>query len=167
MVMKHNLETARAAQQANTHMRRPAKTLEEPEEEPANLNPQPQTAVSRRKALAEASATHAKPLGTVLKASLQLQKQLRRLTHRVLMAQEDERGKLSHELRDEIAQILLGINVRLLLLKQSARSQAKGLKEEIASTQRLVVKSTMLVRRLAQKLDHHRPIPSELTAAAT
>jgi len=35
-----------------------------------------------------------------LKASLQLQKQLRQLAHRVLVAQEDERGKLSHDLRD-------------------------------------------------------------------
>ena len=61
-----------------------------------------------------------------LKASLQLQKHLRQLTHRVLVAQEDERLKLSHELRDEIAQTLLGINVRLLLLKQAARSKAKG-----------------------------------------
>jgi signal transduction histidine kinase len=81
------------------------------------------------------------------------------------MAQEDERGKLSHELRDEIAQILLGINVRLLLLKQAARSQAKGLNKEIASAQRLVVRSTVRVRRLAHELEIHRATPSELTVA--
>jgi signal transduction histidine kinase len=88
------------------------------------------------------------------------------MTHRVLVAQEDERGKLSHELRDEIAQTLLGINVRLLLLKQAARSKATGLKNEIASTQRLVVRSATLVRQLARKLDHHRPTPGERTVAA-
>ena len=101
-----------------------------------------------------------------LKASLHLQKQLRQLAHQVLVAQEDERLKLSHELRDEIAQTLLGLNVRLLLLKQAARSKAKGLKNEIASTQRLVVKSAILVRRLARELDHHRPTPSELAVTA-
>ena len=164
--MKHNIETAGAVRQAKTHLRRPPKTLEQPTEEPANPNHQPQTAVIRRKAVAEASANHGKPPGKCLKASLQLQKQLRQLTHRVLVAQEDERGKLSHELRDEIAQTLLGINVRLLLLKQAARSKAKGLKNEIASTQRLVVRSASLVRRLARELEHHRPTPSELTVAA-
>jgi signal transduction histidine kinase len=153
--MKHNIETVGALRQAKAHLRRPPKTLEEPEEEPANPNLPPQTAVS-----------HSKPLGRGLKASLQLQKQLRQLTRRVLVAQEDERAKLSHELRDEIAQTLLGINVRLLLLRQAARSKAKGLKNEIASTQRLVEKSVLLVQRLARELENHRPTPSELAAAA-
>ena len=164
--MKHNIETVGAVRQAKTHLRRPPKTLEEPEEEPANPNLPPQTALSRRKALAKTSAIHSKPLGAGLKASLQLQKQLRQLTRRVLVAQEVERGKLSHELRDEIAQTLLGINVRLLLLRQAARSKAKGLKNEIASTQRLVEKSVLLVQRLARELENHRPTPSELAAAA-
>ena len=99
----------------------------------------------------------------MLKESLQLQKQLRQLTHRVLVAQEDEREKLSHELRDEIAQTLLGLNVRLLLLKQTAQNKAGGLKNEIASAQRLVVKSATLVRRLARELDNHRPTLNERT----
>jgi len=165
MKPKHNLEAARAALPAKTYMRRPPKTVSEPVEEPATTNPQPQRAAIRRKALVEPSAIHGKQLGKDLKVSLHFQERLRRLTHRVLMAQEDERGKLSHELRDEIAQILLGINVRLLLLKQAARSQAKGLNKEIASAQRLVVRSTVRVRRLAHELEIHRAKPSELTVA--
>jgi len=43
-----------------------------------------------------------------LKDSLQLQEELRQLTHQVLAAQEEERKKISHELQDEIAQTLLG-----------------------------------------------------------
>ena len=104
-----------------------------------------------------------KPQAKVLKESLQLQKKLRHLTHRVLVAQEDEREKLSHELRDEIAQTLLGLNVRLLLLKQTAQNKAGDLKNEIASAQRLVVKSATLVRRLARELDNHRPTLNERT----
>ncbi len=88
------------------------------------------------------------------------------MTHRRLAAQEAERLKLSHELREEIAHTLLGINIRLRWLKQAARSQAKGLKNEIATTQQLVVTSGALVRRLASELDHHRPTPSELTITA-
>jgi signal transduction histidine kinase len=163
--MKHNLERAHAARQAKIFSRRPSEILKVPTESPAKPNSQPQIAAGRRHAAAETSANQSKPLGNGLKASLQLQKQLRQLAHQVLVAQEEERGKLSHELRDEVAQTLLGINVRLLLLKQAARSKAKELKNDIASTQRLVAKSVLLVHRLARKLENHRPIPSELTVA--
>ena len=61
-----------------------------------------------------------------LEESLQLQKRLRQLTHRVLVAQEDDRKNISRELQDEIAQTLLGINVRLLSLKQQAQDQHQG-----------------------------------------
>jgi signal transduction histidine kinase len=111
----------------------------------------------------DAGANEATPPGKTLKDSLQLQNRLRQLTHQVLVAQEDERKKISHELQDEIAQNLLGINVRLLLLKQTTRSEAKGLRNQIASAQRLVIKSSTLVRRLAHELDNHQPTPSELT----
>jgi two-component system sensor histidine kinase UhpB len=82
---------------------------------------------------------------------------LRQLAHRALAAQEDERHKISHELQDEIAQTLLGINVRLLSLKQKSRSETNGLKHEIASTQRLVVNSARSVRRFARELNMHQP----------
>jgi signal transduction histidine kinase len=88
-----------------------------------------------------------------LEESLELQKCLRQLTHQLLAAQEDERKKISCELQDEIAQMLLGINVRLLSLKQENRSNISGLKNEIASAQRLVAKSVKFVRKFARKLD--------------
>ncbi len=91
-----------------------------------------------------------------LKESLQLQKRLRLLTHRALAAQEDERRKISCDLRDEIAQTLLGINVRLLSLKANARSDPKGLKAEIASARRLVIDSARFVRAFARDLHRQR-----------
>jgi signal transduction histidine kinase len=69
----------------------------------------------------------------------------------VLAAQEEERKKISRGLQNEIAQTLLGINVRLFSLKQEARCNTKRLKNEIASTQRLVVKSAKSVRRVARE----------------
>lgn len=87
-----------------------------------------------------------------LDESIELQKHLRQLTHRVLAAQESERLKLSHELQDEIAQTLLGINVRLLALKKGSRSGMTGLKNEIARTQRLVSSSAQSVRKFAREL---------------
>jgi signal transduction histidine kinase len=93
-----------------------------------------------------------------LEKSLRLQTQLRQMTHRAFAAQESERKKISCELQNEIAQTLLGINVRLLSLKRQARGNAKGLKKEIASTQRLVLKSAQSVRKLARELDIHQPV---------
>jgi signal transduction histidine kinase len=86
-----------------------------------------------------------------LKESLQLQDGLRQLTHQALAAQEHERKKISRELQNEIAQTLLGVNIRLLSLKQDARNNAKDLKNEIASTQRLVIKSAKSVRQVARR----------------
>jgi signal transduction histidine kinase len=87
-----------------------------------------------------------------LSESLELQQQLRRLTHDVLTAQEVERHKISRELQDEIAQTLLGISVRLLSLQKEAKSTRKRLKDEIASTQQLVVQSAQAVRQFAKRL---------------
>jgi signal transduction histidine kinase len=142
-------------------LRRLPKTLWQPAKALIPARPPWQKAVGGRKSEAPASANLGKPPGKSLRKSLQLQKQLRQLTHRVLATQEDERAKLSHELQNDIAQTLLGINVRLLLLKQAARSKARGLKNEIGSAQRLVVESTALVRRFARELDNHRPTLNE------
>jgi len=60
--------------------------------------------------------------------------------------------KMSHQLHDEIAQMLLGINVRLVTLKQAAAVNTKDLKKEIASTQRVVEKSEKTLSRFADEL---------------
>ena len=93
------------------------------------------------------SGEHQKKL---LKESVQLQQRLRRLTHRLLVSQENERMKISRGLRDEIAQTLLGINVRLLSLKMGGTVNTKGLRKEIASTQQLVAKSAKALHRVAR-----------------
>jgi signal transduction histidine kinase len=81
-----------------------------------------------------------------------MQESLRALAHRVLLAQESERGKISRKLHDEIAEVLLGINVRLLMLEQKGARDASALLKDIASTQRLVDKSVHTLRRTTRKL---------------
>jgi signal transduction histidine kinase len=146
------METHRAAQQSKVHLHRMKETLGERTQELAAKNRELQRGVTRRKVMQEAAETTGRHYKKCLEESLELQKRLRQLTHRVLTAQEDERKSLSLELHDEIAQTLLGINVRLLSLKQEARVNHKGLKKEIAGTQRLVVKSVKSVRRVAREL---------------
>jgi signal transduction histidine kinase len=95
----------------------------------------------------------------LLKDSLQLQDGLRQLTRNLLTAQEAERHKISHDLQDEIAQTLLGINVRLLSLRHVTQGSTKGLQKEIAGTQRIVRESSKSVRKFARDLDIQHQVP--------
>jgi signal transduction histidine kinase len=112
-----------------------------------------QRGIIRCEAEANSCQKNGKHQNKCLEKALKLQKRLRHGSHRVLAALEDERKKISRELQDEIAQTLLGINVRLHSLREQARSDPKGLQNEIASTRRLVVKSARSVQRFARKLD--------------
>lgn len=143
--------THRAARQSKIDLNRLNGTLEQRTAELANANRQLERGIRRRKSMESVLKQNGLHYTRLLKDSLQLQEGLRQLTHQLLAAQEDERKKISRELQDEIAQTLLGINVRLVSLKQEARTDTTGLKNEIASTQRLVVKSAKSVRRVARE----------------
>ena len=96
--------------------------------------------------------TERKRFEEALRNANRLQEQLRRLSQRILSAQEEERKKISRELHDVIAQTLTGINIRLATLKQEAMSNATGLGRSIARTQRLVEKSVNMVHQFAREL---------------
>jgi signal transduction histidine kinase len=145
------VETHRAARQSKLDLHRLNETLNRRTLELASTNRQLQRGILRRKGVEAALKKSGEHYAKLLKDSLQLQEGLRQLTHQLLASQEEERKKISLELQTEIAQTLLGINVRLLTLKQEARINTKGLKNEIASTQRLVVKSAQSVRRVARE----------------
>jgi len=144
------VETHRAAKQSRIHLGRVNGALSRRTLELAATNRQLQRGIKRRKRVEAALKKSGVHYTKLLKDSLQLQEGLRQLTHQVFAAQEEERRQISRELRDEVAQTLLGINVRLLSLKREARTNTKGLKNEIASAQRLVLKSTQSVRRVAR-----------------
>jgi len=146
------VETHHAALQSKIHLNRLNETLSRRTTELVAANRQLRRGVARRKSVEAALKKSGKRYGRLLNESLQLQEGLRRLTHQVLAAQEDERRNISRELQDEIAQTLLGINVRLLSLKQEAQGNTKGLKKEIARTQELVLKSAKSVRRVAREV---------------
>jgi len=145
-------QTHRAARASRDSLHRVSKALDRRTEELATSNRRVHRGIIRRKVMADAFEKSGRHSHQCLEESLKLQKLLRQLTHRALAAQEDERKKISQELQDEIAQTLLGINVRLLSLKQNARTNNGGIKKEIASTQRLVLQSAGTVRRFARGL---------------
>jgi signal transduction histidine kinase len=114
--------------------------------------------IARRKTVEAALQKSRKHYEKLLAESLALQKHLQHLARRILSAQEDKRKKISHELQDEIAQTLLGINVRLLTVKKAAGSGSKSLEKKIARTKRLVDMSVRTIKRFAREFGkHHEP----------
>ena len=141
--------THRNARQNKAELGKVMASLTRRSQELATSNRELKQGAVRRKDMEDAFAKRGKHQQKSLEESLELQNRLRQLTHRVLTAQEDERKKISCELQDDIAQTLLGINVRLLTLKRDARN---NLKNNIASTQRLVADSARSVRRVGRQI---------------
>ena len=143
--------THRAALKAKARLSQLNKTLGRRTMDLAISNRSLKQGIVRRRAVEQALRKSGEHSQTLLKESRQLQNHLQHLTHRILSAQEDKRKKISRDLQDEIAQTLLGINVRLLTLKKEAAGNAESLKKEIASTQRLVDKSVKSINRFARE----------------
>jgi signal transduction histidine kinase len=142
--------THRAAREASGDLNRLTKTLSRRSMELAASGRHLKRGIVQRKAAEEALKKSGKHRTDLLEQSRLVQEHLRQLTRQILSAHEDKRTKISRELHDEIAQTLLGINVRLLALKNEATVNAKGLKKEIANTRRLVEK---LKKTLSQFVD--------------
>ncbi|MGA9453322.1 MAG: histidine kinase [Verrucomicrobiia bacterium] len=150
-------ETHHAALKANVHLSRLRQTLGRRTVDLAASNRSLKQDIVQRQTAEQALKKSGEHSRKLLKESRRLQKHLQRLTHQILSAQEDKRKQISRDLHDEIAQTLLGINVRLLTLKREAAIDASGLKKEIASTQRVVDKSVKSIKRFAREFGiHHR-----------
>ncbi|MDB6169944.1 MAG: nreB [Verrucomicrobia bacterium] len=81
-----------------------------------------------------------------------MQRKLHRVTRQILTAQEDERELICRELHDEVVQTLVGINVQLASLGNSAAVRLEALKLKTAQIQRLVEKSVTAVHRFSRNL---------------
>ena len=108
--------------------------------------------IVRRQASEEALKKSEQHQSQMLEQSRHMQERLRHLSRQILLAQEEERKKISRELHDVIAQTLMGINVQLTRLKKEAAVNTKGLKKNISRTQRLVEKSVDVVHQFAREL---------------
>jgi signal transduction histidine kinase len=144
-------KTHHAALKTNVRLNEVNKTLGRRTVDLAVSNRSLKQGIARRKTVEKALKESGKNSKKLLEESRRLQKHLQQLTHRIMATQEDKRKKISHDLQDEIAQTLLGINVRLLALKREAAANTDGLAKEIASAQRVVDKSVKSIKRFARE----------------
>jgi two-component system, NarL family, sensor histidine kinase DegS len=144
-------EAHRAALKANVRLSRLNKSLGRHMADLAASNRSLKQGIARRKSVEEALKKRGEHSKKLLEESLAVQKQLQYLTRQILAGQEDKRKEISRDLQDEIAQNLLGINLRLLTLNQEAAINAKGLQKEIVSTQQLVDMSVKSIDRFARE----------------
>jgi PAS domain S-box-containing protein len=108
--------------------------------------------IARRRAVEASLKESEQKQHELLEESRELHAQLRRLTHQILLAQEEERRQISRQLHDEISQILVGISVQLEALAQTAVIRPQVLRKQIAKTGRLVGQSIDVVHRFARNL---------------
>ena len=142
--------THRAALQASARLKRLNETLSQRTLDLAATGRSLRQGIAQRKAVEAALKKSGEHYRSLLEESLALQKHLQHLTHRILLASEDKRKEISHDLQDEIAQTLLGINIRLLTVRKSASQHANGLQKELASTQRLLDRSKKTIERFTR-----------------
>ena len=145
-------KTHRIAREANIQLNQMVQKLHQRSQDLDHSNRQLKQEVAQRKTVETSLRNSERHYGELLVQSQRLQEQLRSLSRQLLLAQEEERKKISRELHDEIAQTLTGINVRLASLKTEATQNTKGLQSKIASTQRMVERSVDIVHRFARDL---------------
>jgi PAS domain S-box-containing protein len=108
--------------------------------------------IVRREAVEAALRRSEQKHRRLLKQAHRLQEQLRRLSHGILQAQEDERKRISRELHDDITQTLVGINMHLETLTRQATVNPTLLKARVARTQRVVEKLLNILHQFAREL---------------
>jgi signal transduction histidine kinase len=145
-------KTHRNAREAAVQLKKFIETLSQRTVELAAANLELSLEITQRKAAETALQKSEHHYSQLLKKSDELQEQLRRLSRQIILAQEDERKRISRELHDVIAQTLTGINIRLATLKKEALTNTKYLDRNIASTQRMVEKSVDIVHAFAREL---------------
>ncbi len=108
--------------------------------------------IARRRELEASLRKSEQRQRALLNESRILHTQVRWLARHILLAQEEERKKISRELHDEIAQVLAGIMVHLSALTVGAPLESGQLSERIEKVRDLVRESIDVVRRFARDL---------------
>lgn len=145
-------ETHRIAQEASAHLMEIIEKLGSRTGELAASRLELEKQTSNREASETALKSSQAAFEKLLRESRVLEAQLKGMAQQILTASELEKKLVSEHLRDEIAQSLLGLHVRLLALKKEVADSHDTLTHEIASTQHLVEESVQAILRFAKEL---------------
>jgi signal transduction histidine kinase len=145
-------ETHRIALEASAHLMEIIDTLGRRTEELANSKRELERETSDREASEAALKNSHSDFDALLGESRELEAQLKSMAHQILAANEKEKLLVSNQLRDEIAQTLLGLHVRLLALKKEVADNDASITKEIATAQQLVEESVQTIKRFAHEL---------------
>jgi len=104
--------------------------------------------IIRREAVEAALTMSEQHAHDLLNQARLLQKKLREASHQRLLALENQRKEISHELHDKISQVLIGINVRLAVFTRTAGVDEKAM----APVRELVEQSVRIVHDYAREL---------------
>ena len=85
----------------------------------------------------------------------ELEEKLQSMARDILSANEAERKKMSLQINDEIAQALLGINLRMAALKNQITTNQADINKEIAIIRDLVKRSVRIIKHLAHEFNVH------------
>lgn len=143
--------THRMSRQARADLEKLNATLAQQTLDVAESRREVREGVARRLA-ATASLKCSEALSArLLDEARKLDESLQELAHRTITAQEGERKKLSHTLQDEVAQTLLGIQVRLEALKKELSTSSEDFEKEIEITQGVVRDSVKTIDRFLRE----------------
>lgn len=144
-------ETHATAIEAGMDMDRLNATLDQRTRDVADSICELQNQITRRQTM-EASLRNGKQASNqLLEESLALENHLQEMAGKIVSATEEERKKMSLLLNDEIAQTLLGINIRMLALNKQIATSHTSLTTEITTIQRLIEDSAAILNRIAHE----------------
>ena len=89
--------------------------------------------------------------GRLSREASTLKTEVRQHAAKVILAQEEERKRVSRDLHDEIGQALVAVSVGLVLLKKHA-GQHREFQEQVTATQAVLEQSMESVHRFAREL---------------
>ena len=144
-------QTHPAAREAQADIQELHVTLAQRTSDLEDSNEKLKIQTSEREALEAIQGKKEQESNQLLTDSKLLESQLQLMARSILSANEAERKKMSHRLNDEIAQSLLGINLRMAALKNQITANQANLNKEIAIIQRLVEGSVRIIKHLAHE----------------
>ena len=108
--------------------------------------------IARRRKVEQSLEVSERHQTAMLEKSNRMQTQLRRLSHGILDAHEEERKRISRELHDEIGQAVAAINIHLELISRQTKGESTSVKKRVAKTRRYLEEFVELVHRFCREL---------------